>query len=93
MADRIINRDIVFAYATDSAVADLKPHLEKYFLYQNIAIFDPNFEYGLQSQGGGGGIRCNFVVCHSLKEFFLIQNVVWKYHFKIFLIFLFSSFG
>ena len=25
--------------------------------------------------------------------FFMIQNVVWKYHFKIFLIFLFSSFG
>ena len=75
MAERKINQDIVFAYATDNAILDLKSQLEKFFLYQTIAVFDPNFEYGNQLQNLKESVSCNFVVCHTAREFFLAQNI------------------
>ena len=75
MAEKIVNSGIVFAYATNDAVFEIKRELERYFLYQTVLVVDESFEYGQQIENLRQMVNCNILVSHSFKDFDFSQNV------------------
>ena len=68
MAQRIVNTEIQFAYASDNIEVELKLELEKYFLYQNILILDSHYEFGGVIDKLQHSAKCNFVVERKIDK-------------------------
>lgn len=75
MAEKIVNNGIVFAYASNDAVFEIKKELERYFLYQTILVVDENYEYGRKTEALRQTTNCNFIICHDFRHYDFCENI------------------
>ena len=75
MAEKIVNSGIEFAYTSNHIEVELKRELEKYFMYQDILIFDSRYEFGSLIEKLQKNTRCNIIVERNIVNINKYENV------------------
>lgn len=75
MAQKVVNSNIEFAYASENAEIELKKEIEKYFLYQNVVIFDAHYECGELIDKITSSAKCSFKIVRNFEQLFGLENI------------------